>query len=316
MPSTSRSLLRGAAAGPLLALVVTLAGCASPADHASDARGATVASHPEARDAGTSRAVDNQVTKLLVFVVENHSLDQMRRGMPFVRGLADRYGYATRYRAVTHPSLPNYLAIAGGDTFGVRDDASPAVHPLAGPTVFGSAIAAGSTAKLYAEGMDTRCQLENGGRYAVKHNPWAYFTDERELCRRHDVPLRRLATDVDAGHLPAVGMVIPDLCNDAHDCSLGQADQWLGTYVQQAMSGPDWADGHLAIVITADEDDDHHGNQVLTVVVHPSLRHRVVSTALTHYSLSRALAEVGGFAPLGQATTAADLLQAFGLTAG
>jgi acid phosphatase len=316
MPSSSRSLLRGAAAGPLLALLVALAGCSSPADHASDERATTVASHPEAPGAGTSRAVDDHVTKLLVFVVENHSLDQMRRGMPFVRGLADRYGYATRYRAVTHPSLPNYLAIAGGDTFGVTDDAAPSVHPLPGPTVFGSAISAGSTAKLYAEAMDTRCQLEPSGRYAVKHNPWAYFTDERALCQRHDVPLRRLGTDVDAGRLPAVGMVIPDLCNDAHDCTLARADGWLKKRVGRVMGGPDWASGHLAIVITADEDDRQHGNLVLTVVAHPAVDHAVVTTRLTHYALSRSYSQVSGADPIGHAADARSLLRQFGLRPG
>ena len=63
--------------------------------------------------ATAARAVP-PVTKLLVFVEENHSLDQMRAGMPYIAGLAEQYGHATDYRATRHPSLPNYLAIAGG----------------------------------------------------------------------------------------------------------------------------------------------------------------------------------------------------------
>ncbi len=46
--------------------------------------------------------------------MENHSIGQMRAGMPYTASLAERYGYATDYRAVRHPSLPNYLAVAGG----------------------------------------------------------------------------------------------------------------------------------------------------------------------------------------------------------
>ncbi|HWJ82519.1 MAG TPA: alkaline phosphatase family protein [Nocardioides sp.] len=268
---------------------------------------------PPATSAAPAR---NAVSKILVFVVENHSFDQMRAEMPFTRSLAEHYGYAAHYTAITHPSLPNYLAIAGGSTFGVHDDGPPSVHPVSSPSVFGRAVQEGSTARLYADAMSSPCQAVNGGRYAVKHNPWAYFTAERSLCAQDDVPLAAFGGDVAAGRLPAVGMVIPDLCNDAHDCSLGQADQWLSTYVQQAMSGPDWNAGHLAIVITADEDDDHHGNQVLTVVAHPALSGVVASTPLTHYSLSRAYADVAGFAPLGEASGAPDLLAAFGLTAG
>lgn len=276
---------------------------------------AATAQEPVPESVVSSRAA-TPVTKLLVFVVENHSAQQMREGMPFTARLARRYGYATRYRAVTHPSLPNYLAIAGGSTFGVDDDAAPSAHRLSGASVFGRAVRAGSTARLYAEAMGSRCQLESSGTYAVKHNPWAYFVRERRLCRADDVPLRRFARDVDAGTLPAVGMVIPDLCNDAHDCSLDRADSWLRNRVRRVMSGPDWASGGLAIVITADEDDGAHGNKVLTVVAHPDLSHVVVRARLTHYSLSRSYAEVAGVRPLRHAADARPLLQRFGLTAG
>lgn len=61
-----------------------------------------------------------EVTKLLVFVVENHSLDQMRRDMPETLRFAKQYGYATNYRAIAHPSLPNYLAVTGGSTSELR----------------------------------------------------------------------------------------------------------------------------------------------------------------------------------------------------
>jgi phosphatidylinositol-3-phosphatase len=97
------------------------------------------------------------IDKLLVYVVENHSFDQMRHQMPYTRSIADRYGYAESYVALTHPSLPNYLAVAGGDTFGVRDDKAPSTHRLSGPSVFGTAVQAGSTARLYAEAMTFSC---------------------------------------------------------------------------------------------------------------------------------------------------------------
>lgn len=133
------------------------------------------------------------VTKLLVVVVENHSLDEMSAAMPYTFGLAQMYGYATHFTALTHPSLPNYLAIVGGRTFGVTDDAAPASHRVTGPSVFGQAVALGKTATVYAEGMPEPCALRDGGhRYAVRHNPWTYFVDERDLCAHHDVALDAL----------------------------------------------------------------------------------------------------------------------------
>src|SRR3954454_20407705 len=70
-------------------------------------------------------AATARVTKVLVVIEENHSLSQMQSQMPYAYSLAKRYGYAGNYTAITHPSLPNYLAIAGGSTFGVTDDNYP-----------------------------------------------------------------------------------------------------------------------------------------------------------------------------------------------
>src|SRR4051812_37211498 len=110
--------------------------------------------------------------------------------MQRLAALAANGGGASRYYALTHPSLGNYLAIAGATTFHVRDDEGPARHPLSGPSVFGQVLSAGRVAKTYAEGMPGHGVTTSSGRYAVKHNPWAYFTDtaERAGCRRYDVP--------------------------------------------------------------------------------------------------------------------------------
>jgi acid phosphatase len=266
----------------------------------------------EQRTSG-AEAPDRAVTKLLVYVVENHSLDQMRRGLPRLVERADRYGYATGYHALTHPSLGNYLAIAGGSTFDVTDDHPPADHPVAGESVFGQAIAAGKKAGLYADGMPSNCATEDGGRYAVRHNPWAYFVDERAACAEHDVPLTGLADDVAAGRLPNAGMVIPDVCNDAHNCDLATADAWLDDSLGQVLDGPDWRSGHLAVVITADEDDHRQDNLVLTTVLHPGLQGREFRGALDHYSLTRLYDEVLGAPLLRNARSAASMADAFGL---
>jgi phosphatidylinositol-3-phosphatase len=253
------------------------------------------------------------VSKLLVLVVENHSLDEMRSQMPWTYGLAHRYGYATAYRAMTHPSLPNYLAIAGGSTFGIHDDHDPSAHPISGPSVFGEALAHGRSARVYADAMASPCFLTSAGRYAVRHNPWTYFVDERTACRTFDTPLARFSADVRAGHLPDAGMVVPDLCHDAHDCSLATADAWLHQEVGLAMSGPDFRAGRLAIVVTADEDDGSQGNVVLTVVVHPSLDGVVATGPLSQLSLCRLYAEVLGVPLLRDSASAPSMATAFHL---
>jgi acid phosphatase len=240
--------------------------------------------------------------------------------MPYLAGLAAEFGRTTDYRAVAHPSLPNYLAVAGGSTFGVSDDRPPSSHPIKQVSVFDAVIAAGGTAKTYAEAMPEPCTLKPVGRYAVKHNPWAYFSSStsRDNCRRFDVAAGdpgngALRDDVDAGALPTVGLLIPDMCNDGHDCPLSTADEWLRQWLPVIMDGPDYRAGDLAVVVTFDEDDRTSDNQVLTTVIAPTVSHVVAGGPLTHYSLSRYLAELGGASPLEEAATAASLRKAFGL---
>ncbi|WP_374971319.1 alkaline phosphatase family protein [Terrabacter sp. BE26] len=302
----------------LLVLTGCGAGAASPPATSSTAQPGTVQPgtvQPGTVQPGTEPAAkvpSATVTKLLVFVVENHSLDQMREAMPYTTGLGKQYAVATSYQAVTHPSLPNYLAMTGGSTFGITDDDPPSSHTTDQPSVFGQALSLGKTAKVYAEGMPGNCATEASGQYAVKHNPWAYYLTERSSCAKYDVPATELSKDVTNGRLPNAGMVVPDLCNDAHDCDLSVADQWLRTQVGTVMSGPDWRSGHLAVVVTADEDDHHQNNLVLTAVAHPSV-HGVVTTPLTHYSLARLYSEVLGAKPLAEAATAPSMATAFGL---
>ena len=161
--------------------------------------------------------------------------------------------------------------------------------------------------------MPANCTLTPAAPYAVKHNPWAYFVHERKGCRRHDVPMRHFARDVDAGALPRVGMVIPDLDHDAHDGTLGTADRWFRSLMTKVFAGKDWKSGHLAVVLTADEDDTAHGNRVLTVVIHPSQHHHVVRARLNHYSLTRLYEDVAGLPHLHHARTARSMSKAFGL---
>jgi len=254
------------------------------------------------------------VAKVLVFVAENHSLGQMRSQMPYAFGLAQRFGYATAYTAIRHPSLPNYIAIASGQTHGISNDDSPSANPVPGESVFGQAVASGKTATVFADGMPHSCATTDGGSgYAVKHNPWTYFIHERGACQKFDVPIGQLDLAIAVGALPDVGMVIPNLCHDAHDCPLGVADAWFEGWMTKVFEGADWKSGHLAVVLTADEDDRSAGNTVLTVVIHPSQKAKVVTTRLTHYSLTRLYEEVAGLPYLAGAATAPSMATAFGL---
>jgi hypothetical protein len=246
--------------------------------------------------------------------------------MPFLKSHSRRYGTATRYYAITYPSLPNYLVMTGGSTFGVRDNGNPDVHPRKGPSVFGQLLASGMTAKTYAEAMPRNCALRNKGTYVVRHNPWTYFADpaERAACRKYNVPSGSprngaLAEDIAKGQLPSIGFLIPDNCHNGHDCSIGTTDRWLRSWLPTIKNGPDFRSGRLAIIITWDEDDRSTDNRVAMVVIHPALKgrsvkSRKVSTRLSHYSLSATISRLAGTRPLRDADQGRDLLAAFGLS--
>lgn len=285
---------------------MVLAGCAT---------GAQTNATPSTRPTSTRPLVASRaVTKVLVVLEENHSLAEMRAEMPYAFGLASEFGYATHYTAVRHPSLPNYIAITGGQTYGITNDDAPANHPIDGESVFGQAIAAGKTAAVYAEGMQSNCATSSGNSsYAVKHNPWVYYAGERSKCQQFDLPIEQLSAAITSGTLPKVGMVIPNLCHDAHNCTLRVADAWLTSWMTKIFDGPDWRSGHLAVVLTADEDDNRSGNVVLTAVLHPSQKRHVVTSPLTHYSLTRLYEDVIGVPYLFNAATAPSMAETFGL---
>lgn len=254
-----------------------------------------------------------RVTKVMVVMVENHSLSQMKAGMPKVFAFASKYAYATNYYAIRHPSLPNYIAIASGSTYGIADDKGPGAHQLKGASVFSQALNHGKTSRTYADSMPSNCYLSNAGTYAVRHNPWTYFVDSRTWCRKYDTPVARFGADAANGTLPNLGFLIPDVVHDAHDGTLAQADEWIARRINAMTAGPDWAAGRLAIVITADEDDHSEGNRVLTVVGSKYQAHKVVTTRLDHYSLTRFIEDVLHVPHLRKAQYAADMRAAFGV---
>jgi phospholipase C len=261
------------------------------------------------------------VDKVLVIVEENRSVQDVEAHMPFLMSQARSYGTATDFYAIKHPSLPNYLVLAGGSTFGVADDADPDAHRLQGPSIFGKLLAAGRTARAYAEAMPSRCARRNERTYVVRHNPWTYFDDpaDRAACEQFDTAsgsptAGALTDDIAAGKLPTFGLLIPDVCHDGHDCSAAVADDWLRSWLPTIKKGPDFTSKRVAIVITWDEDDDHSGNHVPMVVIHPSVKKQQVTKRLDHYGLSASIARVGGIPPLRDAHKGTDVLASFGLS--
>lgn len=341
LPSSSGLSRSRALAAPIasLALVLAVLGWPASGTHAAGGSAAAVSSPaasstsapsgsstsapsgpPSSSAASAARLAGTHPTKILVVVEENHSYAQMRSGMPYLYGLAQRYGYATRWSALSHPSLPNYLGLSAGTTFGITDDRGSAAHASdvgGSASVFDQAIVHGRSARVYAESMPSGCYPYDYPKaapsYAARHNPWTYFSAGRSRCRSYDVPATGFRAAARADRLPDLGLLVPNLCHDAHDCSLGTADSWLRSQLPDVLSSSDFTSGRLVVVVTADEDDRRAGNAVLTTVLSPRLSHKVVTAPLTHYSLTRYMERLVGAPLLNGARTAPDLGAAFGL---
>lgn len=307
-----------------LAYGLLAAGCSSakPGPGGTPTAASASSAAPSPAGAGATPTSDagpaHRVSKIIVIMEENHSSTTVfPSGMPYLWSLARRYGQATAWSDVGHPSLPNYLAIFGGSAFGDPQDCVPApgcTYP--GPSLFGQAIANGKTARAYEESMPAPCDLADSGNYDVNHNPWAYFPSEASLCRSGDVPAGTVArgalvSDIRSGSLPTVGLITPNLINDAHNGTLAEADAWLRSWIPVLMSGPDWRDGRLAIVVVFDEGETTE--VVPFVIMAPGVSGVVVRRPADHYALTRLIGEVAGTPPLRLAAGAPVLAPAFGL---
>jgi phosphatidylinositol-3-phosphatase len=216
----------------------------------------------------------------------------------YLTQLARVCGIATNYAAVSHPSLPNYIAATSGSTWGIADDDGPSAHPLAQASIFSQVSAAGMSWRSYEESMPSNCALSSAGTYAVKHNPAAYYTGVRSQCRRWDIPMGTtssgtFASALRAGRLPSFAFVTPNLCHDMHDCSVAIGEAWLRRWLAAITASANYRSGTTAVFVTFDEGTA--GNHVATLVVAPSTPSgRRSATAFGHYSLLKTTEELLG----------------------
>jgi len=235
---------------------------------------------------------------VFLIVMENRSPSQAMSGT-FTASLAAKYRVAANYRAITHPSVPNYLALTSGKTWGVRDDG---YHPLPAEDVGTQLTKAGVSWRAYMEGMDSSGCLDSPVPYDPGHNPFAYYGGG---CPPNVVPLTSLSADL-AGNTPLFTWITPDMCHDTHNCSVSVGDSWLRAQVGEITASKAWKDGGI-LFITWDEDDGSADNRVLTLVIAPGKSHLTSSRQYTHYSLLATIEDLMGVARLGEAVQATPM---------
>ncbi|MGI8500465.1 MAG: alkaline phosphatase family protein [Hassallia sp.] len=233
---------------------------------------------------------------IFVIIEENKSYDQIigNPNAPIINKLAKTYNLASNFYAEVHPSEANYIAMLGGDTFGIHDDdafycrsgssdqfchnsrkSDYVNHTVASKSLMDQLEQKGLTWKGYFE------DIPNSGSkavvypdaqrplYASKHNGFINFKsvqDDSNLEKKI-VRFDQLATDLQSGNVPNYSHIILNQCHEMHgleECPdlqelIQTGDTMIGQIVKQITNSKLWAmPGNNAIIITWDENNGSH----------------------------------------------------------
>ena len=275
---------------------------------------ATLTPIPTATATATPKPPVPHFDHIVILIFENKEFGKVigNADMPIFNQLANDYTLLTQFYAVAHPSLPNYIAMIGGDTFGIDSNCTQCfVDATSLPDLIETS---GRTWKTYQEDMPEPCFLGSTSDYAQKHNPFIYFDPIRldtARCQRSIVPLTELQTDIAAGTLPNFIFITPNMCNSAHDCTLDITDKWIGNILTQLVPALDKESPNYLIVLTWDEGQGSHsccglpekaGGRIAVVLLSPEVKKNFQDPIpYTHYSLLKTIANAWGLPYLGHA---------------
>jgi hypothetical protein len=289
-----------------------------------------------------------QYDHVFLIVEENESYDQVI-GNPFapiMNELANSYGSATDYRGVADPSEPNYIAMLGGDFFGISSD-DPYWFP--GQTVHAENLmsqleGAGLTWRGYFQNMPypgyrgycypNKCNgiPDADTQYVSKHNGIVNFANMQtpeEFGKMF--PIEQLDEDLVSGDVPSFGYIVPDECDDSHGAPpwcvdsnnfgtvqqnylIARMDKYAGKLVDKITSSPFWKSGNNAIMITFDEGNYPTSRVVMVVITSHGPRGVKDTQATNHYSLLASLQQTFGLGCLRNSCSATPLTKLFTIT--
>jgi hypothetical protein len=290
---------------------------------------------------------------VFVIVMENTSYSTLRddapTNTPYLHTLFSTAAYATDYHGVTHPSLPNYIAMTSGSP-GVQSDGKPVscdCNPQGNDCTscnilsscgcaqnaqhLGDQIdAAHAQWRAYGESMGTPCNMTGAGVYVPRHLPFLYYLDvqtDAVRCADHVVDYAALASDL-ASTTPAFVFIAPNLVNDMHGTSpipnpfaaaanMHAGDLWLAANVPAITASAAYQRGGVLFIVW-DEDDLSGGltgtdDPIPLFVLSPLAKSGgfVSSTHADHYALLATIEDGLDLPRLGNAASARPLVDFF-----
>jgi chitodextrinase len=347
----------------LLLLAATLAVLAAAGAGPGLDRGGPPAAAAATAPCGSMAGQPADIKHIVIIMDENQSYNAIMGGTaaPNIKNYASQCGVATKYWAITHPSHSDYIATVAGNTYvppGCSDwtCVSKPLNFCGGstgtngsetcPNIFSQMDTAGKSWKVYGESMPSNCYASASGQYSAGHNPPVWFIQGtgswniNASCKANDVPLESSTADITNNSLPAYSWIVPNKCNDMHNCSSGSpvtaGDNFIKTWVDRIIATPDYQNGNTIVFITWDEgveggrpfNEDCLSGSGLTdesfhvplIVLSPYIQAGSKPGAFyTHYGLLKATERLLGITTyLGHAGDAnvGDLLAGFGIQLG
>lgn len=248
---------------------------------------------------------------------------------PYLCSLASSYASASSWWGVSHPSEPNYVAIASGGIQGCVSDTSCAADSLSQTDLGGQLTAKGIPWVGWMESMPSPCFTGAGASgYALKHNPFAFFKDNfGGTCRDLPYPgISSALSTLDGANAPDFVWITPNLTDDMHDGTVQQGDAWLKANLAPILASSWFTNFNSTVIVTMDEGDGSAnggsccggagaGGHIPMVIISSTAKGKG-SMALTgdHYGWLRSAEEAFGLALLGSASgpSNGDLLSLFG----
>jgi len=264
---------------------------------------------------------------IVIIMMENHSLRAVLNDptdMPYLNSL---WSGGTsldfpHYKALAHPSLPNYLGITSGFTQTTTDTGHPG--QFAGPSIWDQLTQAGVSWAVYQEGMPSVCYAGisyndpvTNGQYLLRHDPGIFYNSVYHSAECQQVqPLSAL----NDSSLPAVSFITPNTCDDMHGLTSTQltgtgfvnclkssdaleqrSDQWLSQIV------PNLTAAGATVIITFDECCGPTLGPEYAVETGAGVTPGSSTAAYSHYSVLAAIEDAYGLPLLGGAATASPL---------
>lgn len=290
-----------------------------------------------------------QYDHVFLLIMQNENYNQVigNANAPILNALAQNYGLATNYRGVADPSEPNYVAMLGGDFFGINSD-DPYWFP--GQTVSANHLmsqleGAGKTWRGYFQNMPypgyrgycypDKCNgiPDADTQYVAKHNGIVNFANLQTTTELGKMfPFTQLSADLAAGNVPNFSYIVPDECHDMHGAPpwcvdsdntgtvqqswlIAQGDKFAANIVNMITSSSMWETGNNSIVITFDEGNIATSQIATIVITNHGPRDVTDSTSYNHYSLLASLQQTfGGLGCLVNSCTATPMSPLFAIT--